>query len=166
MKNKKVVGFLLMFLLLAAVVIAKGSGRRNSAIVQEEEVVFADTETETAEAPERGPMNLVIIGPEEEEFLQSQARMYKARLENNYDYIDKFANCNWKYYLNEYDEEVFYREQENRSLLKENTQEVCGFTSTFIDKRGKLRVVLTVDIVATNSDVLQTLVAERDYTVR
>ena len=119
-----------------------------------------------AEETNKELIKLTIIGPEGEDFSSSQARMYKAKLENNYDYTGKFANCNWKYYLNEYSDEVFYKEQENRSVLREESQEICGFTSTFIDKRGKLRVVLTVDIVDNNQEALETLTAEREYTVK
>jgi len=111
-------------------------------------------------------VQMSIIGPEGKIFSQGQARMWEAELEN-IESDDSFGvNCHWKFYLNENNEEVLYKEMENRSGVSKEDPTLCGFTSTFIDRIGKLRVVLNAEIVNYSQEVLETYTAEREYTVR
>jgi hypothetical protein len=54
---------------------------------------------------------------------------------------------------------------ENRSGLTKENSEVCAFTSTFIDRVGKLRVVLEAEVVHYD-EIVDTFTAEREYTVQ
>jgi hypothetical protein len=54
---------------------------------------------------------------------------------------------------------------ENRSGLSKENPEVCAFTSTFIDRVGKLRVVLEAEVVHYD-EIVGTFTAEREYTVQ
>lgn len=112
----------------------------------------------------QGPVEVKIISPEEEKFSQGQARNYQAS-------IDGLVNgsscyCDWKFYLNEYDEETLYQQMNDRQCTGTNTSGslVCGFTSNFIKSRGDLRV--HVDIrVNKDGGVVQTSSAEKKYRV-
>ena len=104
------------------------------------------------------PIEVNIISPEEEKFMPGQARFYKAEikgLEQGYS-----CECNWKFYLNEYDEETLYREMSGQC-----TPDRCGFTSTFIDSRGNLRVHLDVNVKNRNWDIVQTGSNEKFFRV-
>ncbi len=76
------------------------------------------------------------------------------------------VNCHWKFYINENNEEVLYKEMENRSGVSKEDPEICGFTSTFIDKVGKLRVVLDAEVVKNSDEVLESFIAEKEYIVK
>jgi hypothetical protein len=54
---------------------------------------------------------------------------------------------------------------ENRSSLSKEDPEICGFTSTLIDRVGTLRVELKAEIVKSGSEVVDTFIADREYTV-
>ena len=106
-----------------------------------------------------GPPAIEIISPEGDSFVMSQARMYKAKVSNlgNYKGV-----CYWKFYLNQYDEEELYREQETQVT----GDDTCGFTSTFIDNRGELRVEVTLETQDYNTgDSVETVIDEATYSV-
>ena len=109
-------------------------------------------------------LKLTIISPEGETIFPGQARMYEALLEGNQKYDYARVRCNWKYYLNENNEEVLIQEMDNTSLMSGESREVCGFTSTFIEKVGKLRVVLNMTLHDAIED-LESIEAERTYIV-
>lgn len=109
-------------------------------------------------------LTIKIISPEEETFIPRQARMYNALVEGNGKYSN-LVKCNWKFYLNENNEEVLYQEMNNEGVLSGETKEMCGFTSTFIDKKGTLRVVVTMTVYDAVNDNLETVSAERSYMV-
>jgi len=110
-------------------------------------------------------LQLEIISPEGDIFESRQARYYNAWINGNNKY-DNIVNCHWDFYLNENNEEVLYETMDNRSRLSEESQKICGFTSTFIDSRGELRVVLTMTVQDLQSNDLETISAERLYTVK
>ena len=112
-----------------------------------------------------GDIVMSIISPEEETFIPNQARLWKAELQEIENDISFAVNCHWKFYLNENNEEVLYKEMENRSGLSKENPEVCAFTSSFIDRVGKLRVVLEAEVVKSGNEVVDTFTAEREYTV-
>lgn len=109
-------------------------------------------------------LKLAIISPEEETFIPRQARMYNALLEGNQKYDFAMVRCNWKFYLNENNQESLIQEMDNSSVMSGESKEICGFTSTFIDRVGVLRVVLTATLYNAVED-LETVSAERTYTV-
>jgi len=112
-----------------------------------------------------GDIEMSIISPEGETFIPNQARLWKAQLDGIENNVSFAVNCHWKFYLNENNEEVLYKEMENRSILTKENPEVCAFTSTFIDRVGKLRVVLDAEVV-NGDDIVDTFTAEREYTVQ
>lgn len=134
-----------------------------SVSVQDQEVLTPEEVLERMDAEEgigveQGPVTVTIVSPKEEKFMQSQARMYKAE-------IDGMAQgmrcvCHWSFYLNQYDTEELYREQDTPC-----TPDWCGFTSTFIDSRGDLRVTVDVDVMNNKREVQQTGTAEANYRV-
>jgi hypothetical protein len=112
-----------------------------------------------------GNIVMRIISPEEETFEPGQARFWKAKLDGIENDISFAVNCHWKFYMNENNDEVLYKEMENRSGLSKENPEVCGFTSTFIDRVGTLRVVLEAEVVKSGSEVVDIFTTERKYTV-
>jgi hypothetical protein len=122
----------------------------------------------TSEVEEKtGPLEVEIVGPEGEVFEKSQARMWKAEIRNVSSSTGLRAVCNWRFYLNENNDEVLYREQETKTIVSKNKDNWCGFTSTFIEKRGVLRAEVTVSLMEVMQDtILESLVAERDYLVK
>jgi hypothetical protein len=112
-----------------------------------------------------GDIVMSIVSPEEETFIPNQARLWKAELQGIENDISFAVNCHWKFYLNENNEEVLYKEMENRSGLSKENPQVCAFTSSFIDRVGKLRVVLEAEVVKSGNEVVDTFTAEREYTV-
>ena len=109
-------------------------------------------------------LKLTIISPEEETFIPRQARMYNSILEGNQKYDFASVRCNWKFYLNENNEETLIQEMNNTGVMSGESKELCGFTSTFIDRVGKLRVVLSLTLYNAMGD-LESIEAERTYTV-
>ncbi|HPQ79007.1 MAG TPA: hypothetical protein PLG47_00960 [Candidatus Dojkabacteria bacterium] len=109
-------------------------------------------------------LKLTIISPEEETFNPGQARMYNSLLEGNQKYDFASVRCNWKFYLNENNEEKLIQEMNNSSVMSGESKELCGFTSSFIDRVGVLRVVLNATLYNAIGD-LESVEAERTYTV-
>jgi hypothetical protein len=184
MDNKKLKKLLLLLLLLLllgygiyAIFIKKDtSGTVND---QNEDTIESDSEgNEDApltpeevieqlegESTLEGDIKMSIISPEGDTFIPSQARLWKAKLDGIENDVSFAVNCHWKFYLNENNEEVLYKEMENRSGLTKENSEVCAFTSTFIDRVGKLRVVLEAEVVHYD-EIVDTFTAEREYTVQ
>jgi hypothetical protein len=115
--------------------------------------------------PENHNLQMEITGPEGETIYPSQARMYKAYLSGNAKYESAKIFCDWNFYLNENNEEVLYKELDNTSIINEGEKEVCGFTSTHMDKLGVLRVELIAVLKTFAGAELETVKAERFYTV-
>jgi len=132
----------------------------------EEVIAELDTgsATESADTSNPLPLQLELISPEGETFERRQARMYNARITNQQRYVGSQVRCNWDFYLNENNEEALYQEMDNRSLIHSDRDTLCGFTSTFIEKRGVVRAVLTIEIYNATG-VLDTVSAERTWTV-
>ena len=121
-------------------------------------------ELDALENPEpEGPLSAEIVSPEEETFMMSQARLYRAEITNGLSGMSKKTVCNWRYYIEgDDDEEVLYKEQ-----TVPMTADRCGFTSTFIDKRGKLRVEVEVEIVDKKTgEILDTFTTDKEYIVK
>lgn len=176
-KNIFLILLLLLFFIIIGFVFSKNqfSGGDSTDITQEtaetkdpdssdeeltgEEVIELLEEREKVEIT--GPMSVEIVSPEEETFIPSQARMYKAVVTNFPK--NAFGECEWLFYLNQYDQEELYQQQTTRVTQGSS----CAFTSTFIKSRGELRV--EVRVVATNppgEEVIAEAVGERKYTVK
>ena len=113
-----------------------------------------------------GNLELVIISPEEDTFMPGQARLWRAEFAN-IESDDSFpVECIWKFYLNQNNEEVLYKEQETRSGVSKSSPNVCGFTSTFIESRGELRAEVTAEVINSNGEIIQTYRAEKSYRVQ
>lgn len=110
-------------------------------------------------------LTMKIVSPEEETFEKGQARMWKAQLDGMKKDTSFRAKCHWEFYLNEYNEETLYETMENSSIVFAKDPGLCGFTSTFIESRGKLRVKLTAEIQNAYGEPLEIFTAERNYTV-
>lgn len=110
-------------------------------------------------------MRLSITGPEEDIISSGQARMYNGFVQGNGKYSN-LVKCNWKFYLNENNEEYLYKEQDNGGVLSSESQDICSFTSTFIDKVGKLRVVLSMTVYDNINENIETVTTEREYVVQ
>ncbi len=190
MQKRKTLIIVLLILLLIAFSLAL-SGRKEGAQTErtaaeqgdtaDEQTDMAADQTEmTMEEYERelfknqrtepqGPIELAIVSPEEETFIPRQARMYEAVITNyrpvsltGYD----MASCRWKFYLNESNEESLYKEKTNRATLTAQSTNICGFTDTFIESRGELRVELNLDILDKDGNIVTTYVADRKYRVQ
>ncbi len=110
-------------------------------------------------------LKLTIISPEEETFIPRQARYYNALAEGNYKWSNQ-VKCKWEFYLNQNNEEALYETMDNSGILSGETKEVCGFTPTFIEDVGVLRVKLSMTVYNAVDDNLETVTAERIYTVK
>lgn len=108
---------------------------------------------------------LTIVSPEEDTFTPRQARYYNALAEGNTKHSNN-VKCHWDFYLNQNNEETLYKTMDNTGILSGETKELCGFTSTFIEAKGELRVVLTMTVYNAIDDNLETVTAERKYTVK
>lgn len=109
-------------------------------------------------------LRLSIIEPADDVIYPGQARMYNALIDGNGKYSNPI-NCSWKFYLNENNKEVLYQEMKNSGVLSGSAKEICGFTSTFIDKIGTLRVELSVTVYDAVNPNLETVTAEREFVV-
>lgn len=136
------------------------------------EEVIAQLDRAEGIGVEQGPIVVEIISPEEKSFMPSQARHYRAEIEGLK--TGSQCSCDWKFYLNENNEEVLYQEMLDRPCTPvgdENSQtvedkiHVCGFTSTFIDKIGELRVEVEVE-VEKQDEIVEQASAEKIYTVQ
>lgn len=165
---KKHYYLLLILLLLVLCGVGYGLSRRSLSKNEGQEntqqaIEDNDGDDEEVEQKEH-LLKLTIISPEGDTIFPGQARMYEALLEGNQKYESARVRCNWKYYLNENNEEVLIQEMDNTSVMSGESKEVCGFTDTFIDRVGKLRVVLNITLFNAMED-LESVEAERLYTV-
>lgn len=111
-------------------------------------------------------VELSIVSPEEDTFMPGQARLWRGEFAN-IETEDSFrADCHWKFYLNQNNEEVLYKEMENASGVSKQNPKVCGFTSTFIESRGVLRAELNIKVKNNSGETLENYQAERKYTVQ
>jgi hypothetical protein len=124
----------------------------------------SSTEDEEEEVEIEHNLKLSIISPEEEKIFPSQARTYNALAEGNGKYSST-VKCHWEFFLNENNEEVLYKVMDNTGVLEGESKEICGFTSSFMDRIGKLRVVLTMTVSNYLDEALETVTAERTYIV-
>lgn len=181
MQKKKILVLVIIILLLALSFALSGKeGAETEQIAQEQpdateeqsDMTMEEYEAELFEDRQQtepqGPVELTIVSPEEETFIPRQARMYDAVIANFTPSITGYstASCRWKFYLNENNEEALYKEMTNRAIVTAERKNICGFTSTFIESRGELRVELNLDILDKDGNVLETLVAERKYRVQ
>ncbi len=165
MSNKKKLTILIIVILLAITTgiiffVNKDSKEENQEI---DNTVNNQQEEEEEEEIEHN-LKLSIISPEEEIIFPSQARMYNALAQGNGKY-STLVNCHWEFFLNENNEEVLYKVMDNTGVLAGESKEICGFTSSFMDRIGKLRVVLTVTVSNYKNEILETVTAERRYIV-
>lgn len=123
------------------------------------EEVLARMDAEEGVGADPGNVEVSIVSPEGEVFSQGQARMYDAKIENLPQGFS--CLCHWKFYLNEYAEEVLYKEMDIPC-----TATGCGFTSTFIENRGDLRVKLDLDIINFGKEKVREISTERKYQVQ
>ncbi len=168
MDKRLKIGILILLILILISVGVFCIARKNKGTTdKQEDTVENSLEEDTTDEEEEIEHNLkmTIISPEEDIIIPKQARMYEALVEGNGKYANQ-VRCNWKFYLNENNEEVLYKEQDNTGILSGESKELCGFTSTFIDKVGKLRVVLTLTVFNAVDDNLETITAEREYLVQ
>ncbi len=170
MKNKKPLLLLLALLILIGIFLSiRFLNTEEKAITglpfeeNANDVTEEFFEEEEIEKPHN--LKLALISPEGENFEEGQARFYKAFLEGNGKYESARLKCHWKFYLNQNNEEALYEEMENTGILGLEDKEVCGFTSTFIEDRGVLRVVLTLTLQNMLGEDLETIEAERTYIV-
>ncbi len=180
-KRISIIAIIILLLALSFALSGKEEVAETEQVAQEQADVIEEQSDMTMEEYEKelfknqqqtepqGPVELTIVSPEEETFTPRQARMYEADIVNftpssitGYD----TADCRWKFYLNENNEEALYKEMTNRAVLTAESKQICGFTSTFIESRGELRVELNLDILDKDGNVLKTLVAERKYRVQ
>lgn len=135
--------------------------QNNTDIISNEMEEFLKEDKPTTEHK----LDMEIIRPVEDKIFPGQARNYVAYIEGNSKYQNAKINCLWKFYLNENNEEVLYKELNNSSMISYEPKEICGFTNTFMDKIGLLRVELTAEITTFTGELLETVVADRDYVV-
>jgi hypothetical protein len=181
-KTKKIIIIIVIFLAIFLFVslITRNSDENNTKVMGDDneksgveaeddelspEEVIARMDKEEGIGVEQGPVDVEIIGPEGEAFMPRQARYYQAQvlgLENG-----SSCNCDFKFYLNENNEEYLYKEMTNRGCTRRASVEgqVCGFTSSFIAKVGELRVHVDVE-VEKQDEIVQTATADRMYIVK
>jgi hypothetical protein len=183
-KTKKIIIIIVIFLAIFLFVslITRNSDENNTKVMGDDngtssveaegddselspEEVIARMDKEEGIGVEQGPVDVEIIGPEGEAFMPRQARYYQAQvlgLENG-----SSCNCDFKFYLNENNEEYLYKEMTNRGCARRASVEgqVCGFTSSFIAKVGELRVHVDVE-VEKQDEIVQTATADRMYIVK
>jgi hypothetical protein len=104
--------------------------------------------------------SLEITSPKEETFVVSQARMWEATLTGIEHGIFK-TNCKWEFYIND----SLYKNREYQSSASVDDNTTCGFTSTFIDMAGGLEVKLTVEVLDSDGNIVETYSTNRNYTV-
>lgn len=164
MKNKKWMIFVLLILIVLGFIFLKP--KLSKQIVTEEPVVNEEiAEVTPKEEKEKKSVEVKIVSPEEEIFQARQARMWSAKIENFEDEYGKFGFCEWRFYLNENNEEVLYKEETVRTVLSTGGDNTCAFTSTFIEKVGKLRAEVTVLVKDFGENLIETYKAERNYIV-
>lgn len=183
-KTKKIIIIIVIFLalfLFISLITGGGDESNNEMVGDDNEASFVEAEGDDGELTpeqviermnreegvgvEQGPVEVEIIGPEGEVFMPLQARHYQAQvlgLETG-----SRCSCDFKFYLNENNEEYLYKEMADRPCTRRTSVEgqVCGFTTTFIDKVGELRVHVDVE-VEKQDEIVQTATADRMYIVK
>lgn len=124
------------------------------------------SDNENTETVNKKPITFEITSPEEETFKPRQARMWKAELKNYVNDYGTMAECKWSFYLNENNEESLYQQQDGRAVLSTDGENSCAFTSTFIEKVGKLRAVIDLNVTDASGNVKENYHAERSYIVQ
>ena len=172
LKNKIIIIIIMLIFFGLYLLINNNSSSDDNKQIMDSSQSFDETMTpEDVLAQMEGPSSLgdkvemVIASPEEEVFIPKQARMWEARLDNIEKGAYGKATCHWQFYLNENNEEVLYKEMENSSGVSSDNPDLCAFTSTFIENRGKLRVKLDVVIKNMYGDILGEYSAEKKYLV-
>lgn len=129
------------------------------------EEVLAQMDAAEGVGIEQGPISIEIQSPKEERFMMSQARFYNAVITGVA--TGYRCSCDWDFYLNEYDEETLYEQMPDRQCTagREDGLLECGFTSTFINSRGDLRVAVTATVTDRQGEPVQTAYAEAQYRV-
>jgi hypothetical protein len=164
MKNNRWIILVLLILIISGTVFIKLKQPKQTT-KQEINISEKSAEIAPVEEKEKKPIEVIIISPKEEMFQARQARMWSAKIDNFEDEYGKFGFCEWRFYLNENNEEVLYKEQTVRTVLSAGGDNTCAFTSTFIEKVGKLRVEVTVLIKDFQENLIETFKAERNYIV-
>jgi hypothetical protein len=129
------------------------------------EEVIARMNEEDGIGIEQGSVKVEIISPEEEIFYAGQARHYQAQVLGLVN--GSRCSCDWKFYLNENNEEYLYQEMEDRGCSVNSYGEghICGFTTTFIENIGELRVHVDIE-VKKGGEIVQRAETDRMYKVR
>lgn len=110
-------------------------------------------------------LKLTITKPEETSFEAGISRTFSALAEGNGKFADK-VKCRWEFFMNEETyENSFYKTMDISGILAGETREVCTFTSAFIDSPGSLRVRLTMTVYDSTNVNLETIEAEKLFTV-
>lgn len=180
-KNQKtktiiIVLTILLFLFLLINLLLGGANNENSEIINNDDQFVSEDQGLTAEEVinrmneeegvgiDQGPIELEIISPEGELFVLGQSRHYRAQILGLVN--GSRCKCDWTFYLNEYDEEYLYQEMSDRPCTNNgNDTYVCGFTSTFIENLGELRVHVDVE-VEKQGEIVQRAEADRMYIVQ
>ena len=109
-------------------------------------------------------ITMSIISPEEEFFSVGQARLWKAEIEGMTVDNSFGVDCTWEFYFDK-DSDDIYKQMNTRSSISKESPDLCTFTSTFIDRTGKVRAKLTANIKDNNGVIFKTFTAEREYIV-
>jgi hypothetical protein len=104
--------------------------------------------------------DLSITSPIEETFIVGQARMWEGTLTGIEHGVFK-TNCKWDFYMND----ELYKTMDKPSSASKDDPTTCGFTSTFINIAGELKVELTVDVLNSDNTVLDTYSTSNIFTV-
>lgn len=173
--NKKIILILFILAIVSSGCSKDEQNEINSSEQQKQEVaqesdtltpeeVLAQMDAQEGVGIEQGPVTATIISPTEEKFSQSQARFYNARIDGLV--AGSSCLCDWKFYLNEYDEETLFQQMDDRQCTGSDRDQglTCGFTSTFINSRGDLRVHLDVEVTK-DGQIVQTASDEKEYKV-
>ncbi len=171
MENKKKVLLLLLLVALAVGIYFVFTWIRK---LENTAVEVSDTELTLEEEKESlgnelneedHDLSLTIVSPEEETIIVGQERLYEAFFEGNGKY-DEFVRCFWQFYINENSEEELFEEREFRGHISTESGEICGLTSTLVNKAGVLRVKLTMSVYDVDTDEnIESVSGERSYTV-
>lgn len=165
MKNSKWLIFVLFLAILAGFIFLKPK-KSTKPIVKSENNQEEKMESEIKPIEtEKKEVIVNIVSPEEETFSPRQARMWSAKIDNFESEYGNFGFCDWKFYLNENNDEVLYKEETVRTVLSTGGDNTCAFTSTFIEKVGKLRAEVTVRVTDFQEVLKETYKAERNYLV-